>query len=110
MKNKLPENEDIEPLYRMGDYEIITFDHLDLRSLSWPGERELFKNFIFKRLEEYEKSSKFISSIDDKMEYARLFCVIENQRNERNNCLSGFDFERWIDEYFENKPEECECW
>lgn len=86
----------------MFEHEIITFDHLDLSVLLSMDEKTIYKNFIFKRVKEFERNITLLNDFDDKNEYMRLFCLIENQRNEMQENINGFDFELWIKEYEDN--------
>ena len=86
----------------MFEHEIITFDHLDLSVLLSMDEKTIYKNFIFKRVKEFERNIALLNNFDDKNEYMRLFCLIENRRNEMQENINGFDFELWIKEYEDN--------
>lgn len=86
----------------MFECEIITLDHLDLSTLLSRDEKSIYKNFIFKRVKEFERNIALLNDFDDKAEYVRLFCMIENRRNEMQENIAGFDFEQWIKEYENN--------
>jgi len=81
----------------------ITFDHLDLSVLIGKEMKERFKDWMFDKVLEFEENVALINAFSDKDEYFRLFCLVENRRNEMHECIRGFDFAFWIEEYERNR-------
>lgn len=81
----------------------ITFEHLDLSVLIGKELREKFKDWIFNKVLEFEENVLLLDNFSDKDEYFRLFCYIENRRNEMHENIRNFDFAFWIEEYENNR-------
>lgn len=80
----------------------ITFDHLDLSVFIGEESREIFRDWIFNKVIEFEENVSLLNSFSDKDEYFRLFCLVENRRNEMHEDIRNFDFAFWIEEYSRN--------
>ena len=78
---------------------VITFNHLNLNVFIGKKSREMFKDYIFEKVLEFEENVALINDFDDRNEYFRLFCLVENRRNEMCENIKGFDFAFWIKEY-----------
>lgn len=81
----------------------ITFDHLDLNVLIGNERKERFKDWMFEKVLEFEVNVSLINDFSDRDEYFRLFCLVENRRNEMHENIEGFDFAFWIEEYERNR-------
>lgn len=81
----------------------ITFDHLDLSSIIEAEYRDKYKDWIFEKVLEFEKNMALINDFNDKDDYFRLFCLVENRRNEMSENIKNFDFAFWIEEYENNR-------
>lgn len=80
----------------------ITFDHLDLSVFPGDAAKELFRDWIFDKILEFEKNVLLLDAFSDKDEYFRLFCLVEDRRNEMHEDIKNFDFAFWIEEYEKN--------